>query len=55
MRDFFDSLGLLVIATILMAICAVAVPLGLLVALVWAPAEGVVNFCRNTCRLRSGK
>jgi hypothetical protein len=52
MRDLLDAAGLIFVAFVFMLICAIAVPLGLLVALVWAPAEGVVNFCRGACRLR---
>jgi hypothetical protein len=55
MRDLLDSLALLVMVTICMLICAVAVPIALVVGAVWAPAEGVVNLCRNVCRLRDGK
>lgn len=55
MRDFLDSLGILAMVVFWMVICVVAVPIGLLVAAVWAPAEGVVNFCRGVCRLRDWK
>ena len=55
MRDFFDSLGLLVMITICMILCAIALPIGLLAAAVWGPVEGGINFCRNVCKLRDWK
>ena len=53
MRDLFDAAGMIFVAFVFMVICAIAVPLALLAAAVWAPAEGVVNFCRGACRLRN--
>jgi len=55
MKDFFEGLGILIMVVFWMLICVVAVPIGLLLSLVWAPAEGVLNFCRGVCRLRDWK
>jgi hypothetical protein len=51
MRDLLDSIAILFMVVLGMLVCVIAIPVGLLLSTVWAPAEGVVNFCRNIFRL----
>jgi hypothetical protein len=53
MRDLFDAAGLILVALVFMLICAIAVPLGLLVAAVWLPVDALITFFKSLRALRA--